>query len=52
MTMVGRQPELIRLADLLDRAESRTGGFALITGEAGHGKTRLVTEWAALARRR
>lgn len=52
MTMVGREPELIRLADLLDRAESGTGGFAVITGEAGIGKTRLVTEWAALARRR
>lgn len=52
MTMVGREPELIRLADLLDRAESGTGGFAVITGEAGIGKTHLVTEWAALARRR
>jgi predicted ATPase len=50
--MVGRQAELARLADLLDKAESATGGFAMITGEAGIGKTRLVTEWAALARRR
>jgi len=46
MTMVGREPELIRLADLLDRAESGTGGFAVITGEAGIGKTRLVNEGA------
>jgi DNA-binding CsgD family transcriptional regulator len=52
MTMVGREPELIRLADLLDQAESGMGGFAVITGEAGIGKTHLVTEWAALARRR
>jgi len=52
MTMVGRQVELARLADLLDRAEGAAGGFAMITGEAGIGKTRLVTEWAALARRR
>jgi predicted ATPase len=50
--MVGRQAELARLADLLDKTESATGGFAMITGEAGIGKTRLVTEWAALARRR
>ena len=49
MTMVGREPELIRLVDLLDRAESGAGGFAVITGEAGIGKTRLVTEWAAFS---
>jgi DNA-binding CsgD family transcriptional regulator len=70
MTMVGRERELARLADLLDRAESirmpgggvpsgdtrgqstHVGGFAVITGEAGIGKTRLVTEWAELARNR
>jgi DNA-binding CsgD family transcriptional regulator/tetratricopeptide (TPR) repeat protein len=50
--MVGRQTELRRLADLLDRAESATGGFALITGEAGIGKTRLVLECSELARSR
>ena len=50
--IVGRQAELARLADLLDHAQSAAGGFAVITGEAGIGKTRLVTEWAAVARRR
>ena len=48
MTMVGRSAELNRLADLLDEAESGHGYFALVTGEAGIGKSRLVTEWAAL----
>jgi predicted ATPase len=70
MTMVGREPELARLAELLDRVESirrpgsgaasggtpgqflRVGGFAVISGEAGIGKTRLVTECAELARSR
>ena len=50
--IVGRQAELARLADLLDDAESAAGGFAVITGEAGIGKSHLVTEWTALARRR
>ncbi len=50
--IVGRQAELARLADLLDDAESAAGGFAVITGEAGIGKSRLVTEWTAFARRR
>jgi hypothetical protein len=52
MTMVGRESELGRLVDLLDRAESATGGVAVVTGEAGIGKTRLVMEWAALAKDR
>jgi predicted ATPase len=57
MTLVGREPELERLTDLLHRAESvkgseggalsrgargqssRVGAFAVITGEAGIGKT-------------
>jgi predicted ATPase len=52
MTMVGRSAELNRLTDLLDEAESGHGCFALVTGEAGIGKSRLVTEWAALGRHR
>jgi DNA-binding CsgD family transcriptional regulator len=52
MTMVGRSTELNRLADLLDEAESGHGYFALVTGEAGIGKSRLVTEWATLGRHR
>jgi DNA-binding CsgD family transcriptional regulator/tetratricopeptide (TPR) repeat protein len=52
MNMVGRELELQRLTDLLNRADSGTGGFAVVTGEAGIGKTRLVTEWTGVARRR
>jgi hypothetical protein len=50
--MVGREQEFTQLVDMLDRAEVGAGGFAVLTGEAGIGKTRLVTEWAAEARRR
>ena len=50
--MVGREQEFALLVDMLDRAEIGAGGFAVLTGEAGIGKTRLVTEWAAEARRR
>jgi hypothetical protein len=49
MTMVGREPGFARLVELLSSAESATGGFAVVTGEAGIGRTRLVTDWAALA---
>ena len=52
MRMVGREQELALLVDMLDRAEAGAGGLAVLTGEAGIGKTRLVTEWAAEARRR
>ncbi|MDQ3982633.1 MAG: AAA family ATPase [Actinomycetota bacterium] len=43
---VGRDDELVRLAEVLSRAE--TGGVttALVSGEAGVGKTRLLTELA------
>ena len=50
--MVGREQELALLVDMLGRAEVGAGGFAVLAGEAGIGKTRLVTEWAAEARRR
>jgi predicted ATPase len=52
MRMVGREREFALLVEMLGRAEVGTGGFAVLTGEAGIGKTRLVTEWAAEARRR
>jgi DNA-binding SARP family transcriptional activator/tetratricopeptide (TPR) repeat protein len=42
---VGRAPDLEALTDLL-----RTGGFALITGEPGIGKTSLLAELARIAR--
>ena len=50
--MVGREQEFAQLVDMLHRAEIGAGGFAVLTGEAGIGRTRVVTEWAAEARRR
>src|ERR1700733_3375942 len=46
---IGRKDELAALAQLLDRARARDTGFALISGEAGVGKTRLVRELAGRA---
>jgi predicted ATPase len=43
--MVGREQEFAQLVEMLHRAEIGAGGFAVLTGEAGIGKTRLVTEW-------
>src|SRR4051812_39041530 len=45
---VGRGPELELLTDLL-RAPADRATAALIGGDAGIGKTRLVSEFAALA---
>jgi predicted ATPase/DNA-binding CsgD family transcriptional regulator len=41
---IGRRAEMASLARLLDRAGAQDTGFALIGGEAGVGKTRLVRE--------
>jgi DNA-binding CsgD family transcriptional regulator/tetratricopeptide (TPR) repeat protein len=41
---VGRRDELATLMALLDRAREGEPGFAIIAGEAGVGKTRLVGE--------
>jgi DNA-binding CsgD family transcriptional regulator/tetratricopeptide (TPR) repeat protein len=49
---VGRERELSLLDDLLDAAVGGTTGFALLRGESGVGKSRLVAESAARARRR
>jgi len=43
---VGRADELATLSSLLARADGGEGGIALIAGEAGGGKTRLVREFA------
>jgi predicted ATPase/DNA-binding CsgD family transcriptional regulator len=43
---VGRSNELTQLLDAADRAASGTASMALVGGEAGVGKTRLVTEVA------
>ncbi|MFQ5844413.1 MAG: serine/threonine-protein kinase PknK, partial [Planctomycetota bacterium] len=45
--LYGRDEELARLRELYDRAKAGEGQVALIEGEAGIGKTRLVDEFAA-----
>ena len=46
---VGRRDEVASLAAMLDRAAEGQPGFAIIAGEAGVGKTRLVGEVAGHA---
>jgi DNA-binding CsgD family transcriptional regulator/tetratricopeptide (TPR) repeat protein len=46
---IGRQDEMRSLERLLDRARGRDAAFALVGGEAGVGKTRLVRELSARA---
>ena len=46
---VGRREEIESLAALLRRAAGGEPGFAIVAGEAGVGKTRLVTELAGQA---
>ena len=41
---VGRREEIASLTALLERAADGEPGFAIVAGEAGVGKTRLVTE--------
>jgi DNA-binding CsgD family transcriptional regulator/tetratricopeptide (TPR) repeat protein len=47
--LVGRSAEIRRLTALLDRAAAAQPGVALVSGEAGVGKSRLVTELNRLA---
>ena len=47
--MVGRDGELGRLLNLLDDAEAGRSVVALVSGDAGVGKTRLVSEVTRLA---
>ena len=49
---VGRTEELGRLTELLERAETGRRGVALVAGDAGVGKTRLLAELAGRAQRR
>jgi tetratricopeptide (TPR) repeat protein len=51
-TLVGRDAELARLDDLLDRALAGSGGVVLLTGEAGVGKTALLKAFFDRARQR
>lgn len=49
---IGRDPERAILRDLMARTLSGRGGLAMIGGEPGVGKTRLVEQIAAEAQRR
>jgi DNA-binding CsgD family transcriptional regulator len=51
-TLVGRAAELARLSSLLDEAAAGHAVAALVSGDAGVGKSRLVAEVAALAANR
>ena len=48
--MVGRSAELASLLALNDALQSGQGGAALVIGEPGLGKSRLISEWHAAAR--
>ena len=50
--MVGRERDLATLVRLLDETSAGRAGAVLIAGEAGIGKTRLVSELVAVARLR
>jgi len=50
--VVGRDEELAALAEIFGRAAAGGGACVVVTGEAGVGKTRLVTEAADGARER
>lgn len=49
--LIGRDPEMASLDAALGRAAAGTGQMALVSGEPGVGKTRLVEELAQHARR-
>ncbi len=49
-SFVGRAAELAALRDALERAGTGIAGVALVTGESGVGKSRLLAELAAGAR--
>ena len=50
--LIGREHELGRLVALLQQAASGEPVVALVSGDAGIGKTRLIAELAAQAARR
>ncbi len=50
--LVGREREMGLLGEHLDRAIAGHGGFVLVAGEAGIGKTRLVMELARVGEER
>ena len=50
--IVGREQELARIAETVERAVAGHGQLLVITGEAGTGKSRLLEELVALARQK
>jgi DNA-binding SARP family transcriptional activator/pimeloyl-ACP methyl ester carboxylesterase len=50
--LIGREAEAAQLREALDRAAGERGGLVLVLGEAGMGKSRLVEELIAHAKRR
>jgi predicted ATPase len=48
--LLGRAAAIEQLTDVLDAAEAGRSGIVLVSGEAGIGKTRLITEACELAR--
>ena len=50
--LIGRERELGLLIERIAAAGARTGGVALLAGDAGRGKSRLVAEATAHAARR
>lgn len=42
--LIGREPEILRLEQMLAAAQAGCGAFALVCGESGIGKSRLVEE--------
>ncbi|HSJ57346.1 MAG TPA: tetratricopeptide repeat protein [Anaerolineae bacterium] len=50
--LVGREPELARLEELLSAAVTGRGQVCLVSGEAGVGKTTLLTEFGRRAEAR
>jgi DNA-binding winged helix-turn-helix (wHTH) protein len=49
---LGREQVMLQLTAALDAARGGRGGLLLLSGEAGMGKTRCASEFAALARSR
>lgn len=47
--LVGRAEDLARLNSLLDRVAGGSGGIVAVVGEAGLGKSRLISEWRKMA---
>ena len=50
--LIGREPELAELTAALERADAGTAAIAIVAGDAGIGKTRLVEALVALAAER